>query len=144
MRVVHREDGFVDLTKKAKLASAGSAREHVAQDLAADLVSLLSSGAEVELRSKEGEGVDRDRVRPGHIAVLVRKHKNAALIRDALDAVDIPAVINGAGSVFATDPAGEWLRLLEALERPTSPPGVRSAALTSFLGWSAERLASAD
>ena len=44
-------------------------------------------------------------VRPGHVAVLVRTHRNAALIRDALDAVGIPAVINGAGSVFGTAPA---------------------------------------
>ena len=50
--------------------------------------------------------------------MLVRTHRQAALVRDALDRVDIPAVINGAGSVFATGIAREWLRLLEALERP--------------------------
>ena len=60
-------------------------------------------------------------IRPGHVAVLVRTHRNAALIRDALDEVDIPAVINGAGSVFGTAPARDWLRLLEAIERPSSP-----------------------
>ena len=42
-------------------------------------------------------------------------------MRDELDARGIPAVINGAGSVFATPAAREWLRLLEALERPASP-----------------------
>ena len=50
--------------------------------------------------------------------MLVRTNRNAALVRDALDEVDIPAVINGAGSVFGTAPARDWLRLLEALERP--------------------------
>ena len=44
-----------------------------------------------------------------------------ALVRDALDDVGVPSVINGAGSVFATPAAREWLRLLEALERPASP-----------------------
>ena len=42
-------------------------------------------------------------------------------MRDALDALDVPAVINGAGSVFGTRPARDWLRLLEAIERPASP-----------------------
>ena len=85
----------------------------------------------------------REPIRPGHIAVLVRTHRTAALVRDALEAVAIPAVINGAGSVFATEPAREWLRLLEALERPTSPPRARSTALTPYLGWTVEALASA-
>ncbi len=46
----------------------------------------------------------RTPVRPGHVAVLVRTHRQAALVRDALDAVEIPAVINGAGSVFGSEP----------------------------------------
>ena len=50
----------------------------------------------------------------------MRTNRQAALVRDALDEVGVPAVINGAGSVFATETAREWLRLLEALERPAS------------------------
>ena len=55
----------------------------------------------------------------------------------------MPAVINGAGSVFATPAAREWLRLLEALERPASPVRARAATMTSFLGWTAEQVAAA-
>src|SRR6185437_4172458 len=113
-----------------------SAREHIAKDLAADAVALLSSGAEVEVRSDDGATTHREHIHPGHIAVLVRTNATAALIREALEAAGIPAVINGAGSVFATDTAREWLRLLEALERPTS--------ITRFIGWSPERVALAD
>ena len=94
---------------------------------------LLSSGARV----------DGKPIEPGHVAVLVRTNRNAALVRDALDAADVPAVINGAGSVFGTPSAQQWLRLLEALERPTSAPRARAAALTPFLGWTAERVATA-
>jgi exodeoxyribonuclease V beta subunit len=65
-------------------------------------------------------------------------------VRDALADVGVPAVINGAGSVFTTVPADEWLRLLEALERPSSPPRARSVALTGFLGWNALQVADAD
>jgi exodeoxyribonuclease V beta subunit len=144
IRVVHRDEPSVGLTPRGGFACTGPAREHIATDLAADLVRLLSSPAAVEIRSEDGAPLRREPIRPGHIAVLVRTNRNAALIRDALDDVDIPAVINGAGSVFGTAPAREWLRLLEALERPASPTRARSAALTCFLGLSAADVAAAD
>ena len=131
-RVVDREDPTIELTYRG-FASNDSTRRHIAKDLAGDLVTLLSSGATVD-----GEPVE-----PGHVAVLVRTHRQAGLVREALDAVDVPAVINGAGSVFGSDPARHWLQLLEAIERPTSPARARAAALTPFLGWDAERVATA-
>jgi exodeoxyribonuclease V beta subunit len=130
VRIVHRDD--VQVTRGG-FASNSPAREHIAKDLAADLVRLLSAG--VQAAGK--------RVAPGDVAVLVRTHRNAALVRDALEEAGIPAVINGAGSVFGTPPARDWLRLLEAIERPASAPRARAAALTAFLGWSAARVASA-
>ncbi len=133
IRVVHRDEPGIERTARSGHATAGSARAHVAKDLAADLVRLLDSDARV------GD----EPVRPGHVAVLVQTNRTAALVRDALDAVAIPAVINGAGSVFGTPPAREWLRLLEALERPTSAARAHAAALTPFFGWSAERIATA-
>ncbi len=142
VRVVSRDEPSVGLTPQ-RFARAAPARQHVADDLAADLVALLSSPAFVETRSKEGEELGRERIRPGHVAVLVRTHNNAELVRNALDKADIPAVINGAGSVFATEPARQWLALLAALERPASPTRAHSAALTPFLGWTPERVASA-
>jgi exodeoxyribonuclease V beta subunit len=127
VRVVARDEPSVRTTPGG-YASAPSAREHIATDLAADLVAQLSGGAPIA---------------PGDVAVLVRTNRNAAQIRDALDAAGIPAVINGAGSVFGTRPARDWLRLLEAIERPTSEVRARSAALTPFLGWTAEQVATA-
>ncbi len=76
--------------------------------------------------------------------MLVRTNRQAALVRDALSRVGVPAVINGAGSVFATGAARDWLALLEALERPASVIRAHAAALTPFIGWPAERLAAAD
>jgi exodeoxyribonuclease V beta subunit len=143
MRIVHRGDGGVRLTPKGWVNEA-SARKHVAADLAADVVGLLASGAEAVTRSRDGSEVGAERVRPGHLAVLVATHRDAAMVREALDAVGVPAVINGAGSVFGTPIAREWLALLQALERPASPTRVRAAALTSFLGWTAAQVATAD
>ena len=135
LRLVSRED--VETTPRG-YARAPAARAHIAADLAGCLVDLLSSPATV--RTESG---GREPIRPGHVAVLVRTHRTGSLVRDALGAAGIPAVISGAGSVFGTAPARDWLVLLEALERPASSPHARSAALTRFLGWSAERVASA-
>ena len=144
IRVVERGSPTVTLTRGG-FASNASAREHIAEDLAGDLVTLLSSEATIERRSADGATIgEPERIRPRHIAVLVRTNRNAALVREALAQAGVPAVINGAGSVFATPPAREWLRLLEAIERPTSPARARSAALTCFFGWSTEQVAGAS
>ncbi len=131
LRVVSREG--LERTPQGYARNA-AAREWIARDLANDLVGLLESGALVRGRV----------VCPGDVAVLVRTHRTAALVRDTLDAAGIPAVINGAGSVFGSRPAVEWLRLLEALERPSDGRRARAAALSCFFGWSAARVASAD
>ncbi|HEY5196031.1 MAG TPA: UvrD-helicase domain-containing protein [Solirubrobacteraceae bacterium] len=142
IRVLRRDEPTIELTRGGYPTNA-SAREHIARDLAADLVRLLSRGAEIERRDEEGGTLGREPVCPGHAAVLVRTNRHAALIREALDEVGIPAVINGAGSVFGTGPAREWLRLLEAIERPTQTTRAHAAALTCFLGWSAAKIAGA-
>ena len=140
-RVVDR--GSVQCTYNGFAASA-SARRLIAQDLAAEVVALLSSGAVIDRRAQDGETLGSDPVAPGHLAVLVQTHRGAALVQEELAGAGVPAVINGAGSVFATAAGENWLTLLEALERPASPPRARAAALTPFLGWDARRIACAQ
>jgi exodeoxyribonuclease V beta subunit len=105
------------------LAVVGPARELVARDVAADIAALLASGA----------AVDGAAVAPGDVAVLVRTNDQGAMIRQALVAAGVPAVLSGTASVFGTAIATEWLALLEALEQPRAFR-VRAAALTCFLG----------
>ena len=124
--------------------NAESARGFVARDLAADIARLLGSGATIELRDEEGNAVGSQPVKPGCVAVLVRTHRNAWLIQGELEALGVPAVISGSGSVFGTAAARDWLALLEALEQPSHPGRARSAALTSLLGWTATQLAVAS
>ena len=142
VRVVDRLQAGVQLTPHGYVAK-GSGEAYVAADVAGDVVSLLGSGAELVDRDGGVGDAQRRPLRPGHVAVLVRTNRQAVLARDALDAAGVPAVINGAGSVFATAVAGDWLRLLEALQRPASPSRARAAALTSLVGWSAESVANA-
>ena len=131
IRVVHRSDPTIEQTNYG-YARAPSARKHVARDLAADVVRLLGSGATLEHRSPDGEPIGEEVICPRHVAVLVRTHANAELVCDELTAARVPAVINGAGSVFATATARDWLRLLEALERPASTVRARTAARRRF------------
>jgi exodeoxyribonuclease V beta subunit len=142
VRVVPRDAPTIERTWNG-FASTASARSHIARDLAADVVQLLSSEAKIEQRAPDGRPTGPETVCPRHIAVLVRTHATADLVRDQLHAARVPAVINGAGSVFATPSARAWLRLLEAIERPASTLRARTAAVTPFLGWSAERVATA-
>ena len=104
----------------------------------------MADGPELITRNRAGVEVGRTTVHPGHLAVLVRTNSQAVTVRDALRAAGVPAVIGGSGSVFATDPALEWLRLLQALERPTARDRASLAALTCFVGWTPEEVATAD
>jgi exodeoxyribonuclease V beta subunit len=137
VRVLHRDDGLVKLTS-AGYATLGDSRAVIAADLAGDVVRLLTSRVTV------AGGVAARTVRPGDIAVLVHRNRDALAVRDALDDAGVPAVVNGAGSVFGTSSAQSWLRLLAALERPAGSSTARLAALSPFIGWSAERVALAD
>ena len=128
-------------TTRGGFASAQPARERIAIDCARDIAALLNAEPEI---TRGTPGASPRTVRPGDIAVLVRRNQDAALVQEELGRVGVPAVIAGAGSVFGTDAARDWLALLEALERPSSVGRVHAAALTPFIGWSASAVAGAD
>jgi exodeoxyribonuclease V beta subunit len=115
------------------LALTAEARPRVARDVAADVAELL--GAEATVAGAP--------LRPGDVAVLVRTNDQGTLMRDALAAVGVPAVLSGTASVFGTPAAREWLTLLHALEQPR-PIRIRDAALTCFLGRTVAELCGAD
>ncbi|GAA3621194.1 UvrD-helicase domain-containing protein [Microlunatus ginsengisoli] len=148
----------------------GPLRQRIEDDLVAEVIALLTSGARLRLPpgdpSAPGlppapdllpapdlqnvtapDGADEpDRTRPvdpSDIAVLVRKNSRGEAIRDALIRAGVPAVLLSATSVFASPMAREWLTLLQTLEQPRQS-GVRTAALTCFVGWTFADLARAD
>ncbi|MEO6511754.1 MAG: UvrD-helicase domain-containing protein [Nocardioides sp.] len=126
VRVVRRSD----ISKRPGLLMVGQVRPKIAQDLAHDVRRLLDSGATFEGRP----------VRPRDIAVISYRHADLADAQAALAEVDVPGVIAGGGSVFATPAAIEWLTLLEAMEQPHRSTRVRAAALTCFFGHTAAQL----
>ncbi len=143
IRVLDRSQPTLALTASG-FVQAASARAQIAEDVAGDVVELLAAGASLEHRHQDGTHAGDEPLAAGHIAVLVQTHRHAGLIQAALEDAGVPAVVGGAGSVFATEAADHWLRLLESLERPASPPRARAAALTPLLGWSASGIAEAS
>ena len=144
IRQLRRDQADVVLTPASGDIQEPWARQHIAADLAADVVHRLGDGSELIVRRADGTERGRDPVQPGDIAVLVARHRDADLVREALLAVGVPAVVNGTGSVFATPAARDWLALLEAVEQPASTQRVRSAVLSAFLGWSADEVPTED
>ena len=142
VRLVHVADGLVGRTKEG--LKAAEARAFIATDLAEQVVEMLSAGGEVVVRNRDGSEAERVPLHAGHIAVLVRSNTHAMVVRDALHDVGVSVVIGGAGSVFVSDAARDWLRLLEALERPAARDRAALTALTRFVGWTAEQVALAD
>ncbi|OBI99140.1 exodeoxyribonuclease V subunit beta [Mycobacterium sp. 1465703.0] len=106
-------------------------REHIGADLAADIRTLLASGATFGGRPLQA----RD------IAVIVEKHRDAHACFKALCDAGVPAVYTGNSDVFTSAAAEDWLCLLEAFDQPHRPGMVRAAAATMFFGETAETLA---
>src|SRR3712207_3712275 len=131
-RVPRHEFGVTTKTK----VTVGKARPFVAQDVAADIVRLLSSHA----RIVERDGHERA-LEAADVAVLVHRNDDGALVRDALAAVEVPVVFSATTSVFGSRAAHEWLALLTALEQPQTTGLTRNAPLTDFLGWTAGEVA---
>ncbi|WP_265520223.1 UvrD-helicase domain-containing protein [Oerskovia flava] len=116
--------------------SAPDARTLLAADTAADISRRL--------------GVDRMRdgdvwrgLEPRDVAVLARTNAQAEAVRTALVALGVPAVVSGPSSVFGSAAAQDWLTLLAALEQPGLHRRATALALTPFVGWDAQRLATA-
>ena len=137
VRVVRRSDVGCP---EDRTPQVGVVRSLVEADLAADIVSLLSSQARLRAGPK---GDDPRPMGPGDLAVLVSKNAQAESVRQALAAAGVPAVLAGGTNVFGTEIASEWLVLLQALEQPHRTRRLRTAALGCFIGWTARQLAAA-
>jgi len=77
----------------------------------------------------------------GGMAVLVRKHRQAALIQAALREAGIRSVLHTEESVFHSQEARELQRLLEAVLAPADLGRLHAALLTPMLGQNANDIA---
>lgn len=131
-----RRDGLA--TSQGGRPVIGAVRRAIAADLAADLAGLLAAPAQVL-----ADGSQRP-LSAGDVAVLVAKHSQAEIVREALNAKGIATVLTAGTSVFGSPAAADWTVLLEALDSPHRSSPVKALAISRFVGWSGTRLAQAD
>ena len=82
-------------------------------------------------------------VRPSDIAVLVSTRAQGQEVQTALLNQGVPAVLASGDSVLQSPAADQLRYLLAAMDRPSDTRRVRTFALSWFVGWGADRLASA-
>ncbi|NGP88014.1 exodeoxyribonuclease V subunit beta [Fodinibius halophilus] len=121
------ETGQDQLTKEA-------AKEQVAEDTADEIYRLLEGG-------KKGDVTIGDRpLQAKDIAVLVRRHKQADLISEALQERDIKSVRHSNQSVFESEEAAQLTQLLKAVAEPTNETLVKTALALSLTNYTAREL----
>ncbi len=91
------------------------------------------------LRLATEGGVD-----PGDMAVLVKGHREAWLMKRELERLGLPAVRSASGNVYASEPARWLVAWLRALAGGRGDRWMRVVATTPLFGWTVQRLAEAD
>ncbi|MGV8122419.1 MAG: exodeoxyribonuclease V subunit beta [Candidatus Xenobiia bacterium LiM19] len=103
----------------------GTARNYAADFLVREIASLLSSAAIDELPIKKSD-----------IAVLVRKNKEARLIKNKLADARIPAVYYSSESIFGTQECDELITFMKAVQEPKNEDLCRQSLMTAFFDMS--------
>lgn len=96
-----------------------------------DIKDLLKTNSSFRIPNNTNPVTTRQ-VKPSDIGVLVKKNKDALLIKKLLNKYGIPAVIIDDSNIFETFEAVEILYLLEAFTERT-PNKIKRALLTTFI-----------
>ncbi|NTW09993.1 MAG: exodeoxyribonuclease V subunit beta [Chlorobiaceae bacterium] len=122
-----------------RLMDSGNEKNGV---LNVDEASAFASAAvadEITRIMQEGEDLHGGRqCTAGDIAVIVRTHRQAAIILDALHARGIAGVMRSNRTVFSSREAEELRILLSSIADPGNEPKVRAALVTDILGRSGD------
>ncbi|WP_176466275.1 exodeoxyribonuclease V subunit beta [Aliifodinibius salipaludis] len=110
------------------------ARKKAAEDTAKEIFRLLKGGKKGEVQ------IGDNPVEAKNIAVLVRKHKQANLISDALQELGIKSVRHSDQSVFESDEAAQLEQLLKAVAEPGNETLIKTALSLPLTDYSAAQL----
>ncbi|HHR6078819.1 TPA: exodeoxyribonuclease V subunit beta [Providencia alcalifaciens] len=123
--------------QQAEAVSVSEYEQALAQQCAAQIGQYLAGGLQGTTYFENKQ--QQTPVEASDITVLVRSRREAILIRDALNQLNIPSVFqSNRESVFATQEAKEILWLLLAVLTPEKERVLRSALATGLLGLTAE------
>ncbi len=108
----------------------------LAQLCACECLKLLQSSCKIV---PKGSKVARP-LAPGDLAVLVPSHREAAIVRNQLARLAIPAVAAGRGSIYGSEALGWLVAWLDAVANPASERPARLLAVSPLIGWTADQL----
>jgi exodeoxyribonuclease V beta subunit len=127
-----KEPGSQSKITKPKL------QQDISDGVAAEISRLL-------ILAESGKACINDKsICPNDIAILVRKHKQAALIQESLKKYSIPSILHSTGNVFNTPDAQQLIYILEATANPGDERAVKAALATDILGIKGVQLVSTD
>lgn len=116
------------------IINKGEAKERSAEDTAAQIQKLL-------VNASNGKAmIGKEPVQASDIAVLVRSHHQAAVISEALRKRGIKSVKHSRESVFHSEEAREFYRVLKAVVEPVNDRLAATALSSKILGYSANEL----
>ncbi|MGH3577537.1 MAG: UvrD-helicase domain-containing protein, partial [Mycobacterium sp.] len=130
--------GRIERITRGRRVQTDSAARAVHEDLATAVRELLDDA----VIPTPGEHAATRRVRPSDIAVLVGTGAQAEAAQTALLDHGVAAVLSGGETVLRSPAADQMRYLLNAMDRPSEMRRVRTYALSWFVGWRAEQLAS--
>ncbi len=119
------------------------AHDRVTEAVATEIARLLNLGQEgrATILEKNSEGSDGQHpLFPEHIAVLVRVHKEAEAMQQALRRLSVPSIINTRSTIYESQAFSDIITLLKAVGDPSSEKQVRRALVTDLMGVSGEQL----
>ncbi|MGD8763925.1 MAG: exodeoxyribonuclease V subunit beta, partial [Desulfobacteraceae bacterium] len=108
----------------------------------ADAVELIATAVAEEICRLITPGSSH--VARGDIAVLVRKNRQAQLIKQHLSVKGIPSVLYSTGNIFDSHEAMELEKILASISEPANIANLKAAFVMDMLGGSAEELVSVD
>lgn len=121
--------------EEGKASNVGRANKSIPLAVAAEIARLLRAGM-------AGEALIEGRpVLPEHIAVIVRSHRQAGYIQEALKNLSIPSVMRSDASIFTTREARQVCTLLAALAAPSNEWKLRAALVTDIFGLTGDDIA---
>ncbi|HBA71806.1 MAG: exodeoxyribonuclease V subunit beta [Geobacteraceae bacterium GWC2_55_20] len=121
---------------QSKAENKPAAIEKIVQSVAGEIARLLEPGHSVISSGGQARALN-----PGDIAILVKSHKQAELVQQALQALCIPSVQQGSATIFKTTEALDLLRILRAVAEPGRERLLREALLTGTMGLTANQVA---
>jgi exodeoxyribonuclease V beta subunit len=113
-----------------KKITKGEAEKILPAAVASEIARLLNGNAELGER----------RLLPEDVAVLVPENRQARLMHDALNALNIPSVLYTTESLFKSHEVAETKYLLAAIAEPGNEPLLKTALATDILGHTAQKI----